>query len=1198
MFYTFSPSSFANNDFFENCPIRLRHQIQCSVATKPSTVKAPKTTAKSEIAMDNGNNFEDHIISLLPDQPKPLCKNRADGPCTDLCPDMQRLVSVITDFRNRAAVDADRAPLPETHNFVQFHAKPTSELQEQLHTSNVRLSEGYIDLLQVICTWSVEEDDGKWYPKVTLNVVDFKYYQNHKRCHDLQITTYVLYLARFIPAATLELITHWQGEVWIPTPGTHDNSKKHTFSFSSIEQGVKKCPINSEEGDLLSEVRNYIFEELPQRVRECSNHTDAFFDLEDLGSTWQYKPSSCGSCEYQDKCVAHALELGCPGRKLDKAESVDGMPRLENGEWHSFVTVELLTDDDDGQLWADDPSKDGANVNVENVTARCYVCNDRWGRPEIINIRLGGDPNRIDSMKSFFDYIAEGELKSTDVFHIARHKVIVRSSLAKRQFVYVLRHVLHCQYDFYWYEDATRMYQPAKPEQRPHVLMDNIVDIPTMARHLLRVPWGGGVSGGGCPFSCDVLFKLLISRDQQPGDDEIARVAQETLGCFLQANSERCGGPLKEELFFRRRPLPQFSDPVTFNSGNVEQLVQFFYWEQSATETEEWNRAFEGALAVKKEDCRRQYFDAAKPVTCSLDSPASYEVLRRALWDCDRSMNYTALPHQFIKMFHHPKSSDNRCSIVLGDDVDALLGSHYDGLVNLKLDGANQVTIKVNDSFLLIPTSDKTDEYWRVRLFQSLCDYANDLRRSLNDAVIAPYLDSLSSSGKLPPKYEFACNPFSISSECRLSGEQVGAAQSLFNSSPVSILWGPPGTGKTKTLACALVAAAVTNAGIRIAVSAITNAAINELFHRMDDVIRENNVSERVTLINLQDEEKEKPSLSVRGSLITVGTIFRFQNYQSTEQSKFDVLAVDEASMYPFTYLAFMAQFLKPIGSHKIVLAGDFLQLQPILAFNNTPSPISRFCGSTLQAFWGDAGTDVVPPPFVFQLNESFRSCPELVSLIGSLYPRGLRSSQPSTDLAVRVYVLRSPSGGSQVRETDIMPSIIDAYKRSLLPRPSALAAKILVVTPHRRQRYSIYCKLSGDNCTIKPKNKSHGKQVYEIATDDGITVIVDTTEKTQGRESDAVVMCYGESVRSDSAFPYNLFRLNVAASRAKRHLFLILDETKFRALRSPDVITPFKLFGEARQNRADQGWGLLKSIVAYARGQNCITYCSSLDSL
>jgi ATP-dependent RNA/DNA helicase IGHMBP2 len=242
----------------------------------------------------------------------------------------------------------------------------------------------------------------------------------------------------------------------------------------------------------------------------------------------------------------------------------------------------------------------------------------------------------------------------------------------------------------------------------------------------------------------------------------------------------------------------------------------------------------------------------------------------------------------------------------------------------------------------------------------------------------------------------------------------------------------------------------------------------------------------------------------------------------------FQLALVDEATqaIEPLTLLAFLR-------ADRVLLAGDHRQLAPtVLSAEAAKGGLGR---SLFERLVEASGKDVHR-----MLREQYRMNEALMSLISEDFYQGLLRAHPSVatrtlkdvlapgaDVDAPPFLFLDTAGKgfeetqearSESYENQGEAALVVARVQALL-RAGLSPEAVAVITPYRGQAAVLQARLEATG------------------------VEVDTVDAFQGREADAVLLsCVRSNPEGQVGFLADLRRMNVALSRARRHLFLVGD--------------------------------------------------------
>ncbi|QYZ78026.1 ATP-dependent helicase [Methanofollis formosanus] len=389
----------------------------------------------------------------------------------------------------------------------------------------------------------------------------------------------------------------------------------------------------------------------------------------------------------------------------------------------------------------------------------------------------------------------------------------------------------------------------------------------------------------------------------------------------------------------------------------------------------------------------------------------------------------------------------------------------------------------------------------------------------------------------------------------------------------LTLVWGPPGTGKTHFLAHTVLEIARAKKGrVRIAVSALTHAAIENLLFELQDLTAgdfgldlsvcklEKATSPKGHALLVLGRDVVKKMTKVPERFVLGGTAQAFHKYR-THLPAFDLLIIDEASQMQFGELALLLPLLD--GTGRLVLAGDDLQLPPVVASTAEEEEEENELQDSIFA-WMRRRDGEGDDSFTVQLLENWRMNETLSRFSAeSLYGSGYR---PATEAVAGqrirllegeardpfleyvldpayplvVVVLEEVRAAVENREEAGLVADLACALRERLCRPDEEtpypASKsgdgafwrrgLFIVSPHHAQIAAINQALAG-------RRTWHSEP------------FVDTVDKMQGQQCEVVIVSYGvsdtETALREAAFIYSLNRLNVSVTRARAKCIVFL---------------------------------------------------------
>ncbi len=398
----------------------------------------------------------------------------------------------------------------------------------------------------------------------------------------------------------------------------------------------------------------------------------------------------------------------------------------------------------------------------------------------------------------------------------------------------------------------------------------------------------------------------------------------------------------------------------------------------------------------------------------------------------------------------------------------------------------------------------------------------------------------------------------------------------------LTLVWGPPGTGKTHFLATALLSLVRARRDhrepIRIGVTAFTHAAIENLLIKVHDSVDEFGLTAALPIYKLRSIKTSRGRRSLERlphdraetvigypSLLLGGTVHSFDRLAKVLPS-LDLLVVDEASQMRPAELALATSVLADGG--RLILAGDDLQLPPVVQADY-PIPEDGLPGLEDSIFaYLRHRDDPKNPIYTCQLQENWRMNHTLSRFPAeTLYGTGYAPATDDMGDRQITLTLAAPTGspGEECLEWILDPAyplvlcVLENVQTTIEnPIEAALVARLtrvlrerlidpesgepypptgdgdypfwrhglFIVSPHHAQIGSIQSRLAG-------------VREWEFPP------FVDTVDKMQGQEAAAVIVSYGvsdvETALGEAEFIYSRNRLNVSLTRSQAKCMVFL---------------------------------------------------------
>lgn len=419
------------------------------------------------------------------------------------------------------------------------------------------------------------------------------------------------------------------------------------------------------------------------------------------------------------------------------------------------------------------------------------------------------------------------------------------------------------------------------------------------------------------------------------------------------------------------------------------------------------------------------------------------------------------------------------------------------------------------------------------------------LRGRLQDVVRAgfaePTIASVLDGGELPARDdERYRRAVEVLERRGMNDSQVRAGADAMATSRLCLIQGPPGAGKTRLLA--EVVSALCAAGCRIALTAFTHRAVDNVLLALRKIAPELPLfklgipSERDAAVRKAGvrflDPRQAHKLPPIG-MLAAGTCFQLAKLPPKAAFHFTVF--DEAAQLPIPH-AIAGMLL----SRRWILLGDHRQLPPVVTGDHADTGVTTSVFEHLHALYGSHLLDVT-----YRMND------QVCAVIADTFYGGrLKSApvaaarrmpfQPGGDhddildpekSAILARVDHLQPGMRSVEEANLIADLV----AELLTRHQLAATDLAIVAPFRAQVRMIRSAL----------------QRLRIPDTDAITV--DTVERIQGQEREVVLVSLAvgdpDTLHARAAFFFSTNRLNVALSRARTKFVLVASKGAFQAL-------------------------------------------------
>jgi len=394
----------------------------------------------------------------------------------------------------------------------------------------------------------------------------------------------------------------------------------------------------------------------------------------------------------------------------------------------------------------------------------------------------------------------------------------------------------------------------------------------------------------------------------------------------------------------------------------------------------------------------------------------------------------------------------------------------------------------------------------------------------------------------------------------------------------ITLIWGPPGTGKTYWSAITVFQMLMFSVSpLRILITACTHTAIDNLLSSINHLKKLFSSSpqfpqwfklaEELTVLKIDSKNYRDLSSSYGKHPIVVGsTVWTLQKLDRS--IVFDIIFVDEATQLLTSDAVLAINRLADHNESRLIVAGDPLQLPPVkrCIYPHLPHPVPDLFSSLFHCLLRDEYNNpislhtekpfeqIARCPYLSVFDENHRMNDQLSDFTRLLYGEHYRQGRSTPLLSIRsieksnsyllgsllepytsLYTLLvdssslSCSYSSRSEDLDLESHLVYSLVNELVLRISP--SSIFIITPHRMQRSIIKKELS--------KNPFSN-----------VLITCDTVERMQGKEAQCVILCMlyrqRELLDNELDFIYNRQRINVSITRAQQLCILLTSQLLF----------------------------------------------------
>ena len=385
----------------------------------------------------------------------------------------------------------------------------------------------------------------------------------------------------------------------------------------------------------------------------------------------------------------------------------------------------------------------------------------------------------------------------------------------------------------------------------------------------------------------------------------------------------------------------------------------------------------------------------------------------------------------------------------------------------------------------------------------------------------------------------------------------------------LSLIEGPPGTGKTHLLGWTLIAlvqrAQEMGMPLRIAVSALTHQAIDHVLRKVVSLVVQHGLQdfpgrclkwgrweadadapEDVRVAPLENaEDLEATRYAVVGAT-GFGLYQMFEGRRGIFPQVFDWVVFDEASqvLVPQALLSLL------YGKGNLLFTGDVKQLPPVVLGDYKEGMDAGF---GVQRSVLSQLLDACGPSHGIRLDWTYRMNRELCAFpSGMWYDGALRPAPGNADGRLALCGFQSEDALDRVIDPDKPVSLLVVDHRGCHQKSDAEAEVVAEIAHRLMTRYGLTADRLALISPHRAQNNATADRLTRLFGDaDTPLPLIDTVERVQGAERDVILFAFTTSDPDyiTSEFLSNPNRFNVAITRAKKKLIVVGSRAFFTAV-------------------------------------------------